>query len=48
MHWQGQAQALKFGVKVSCHPLKHSKGGQFVAHMLALPGNPMTATRWLR
>src|SRR6266852_4825469 len=29
------------GVKVSiATPLKHSKGGQFVAHVQALPGNP--------
>ncbi len=31
----------EFGVKVSvATPLKHSKGGQFVAHAQALPGNP--------
>ena len=31
----------EFGVKVSvATPLKHSKGGQFVAHVKALPGNP--------
>jgi transposase, IS5 family len=31
----------EFGVKVSvATPLKHSKGGQFVAHVQALPGNP--------
>jgi IS5 family transposase len=31
----------EFGVKVSvATTLKHSKGGQFVAHALALPGNP--------
>jgi IS5 family transposase len=31
----------EFGVKVSvATTLKHSKGGQFVAHAQALPGNP--------
>jgi len=31
----------EFGVKVSvATPLKHSKGGQFVTHVAALPGNP--------
>jgi IS5 family transposase len=31
----------EFGVKVSvATPIKHSKGGQFVAHVQALPGNP--------
>jgi IS5 family transposase len=31
----------EFGVKVSvATPLKHSKGGQFVVHAQALPGNP--------
>ena len=31
----------EFGVKVSvATTLKHSKGGQFVAHVQALPGNP--------
>jgi IS5 family transposase len=31
----------EFGVKVSvATPIKHSKGGQFVAHVAALPGNP--------
>jgi len=31
----------EFGVKVSVStPLKHSKGGQFVTHIQALPGNP--------
>src|SRR6476469_4438271 len=31
----------EFGVKVSvATPLKHSKGGQFVAHVQAPPGNP--------
>src|SRR2546430_10011010 len=31
----------EFGVKVSvATPLKHGKGGQFVAHVQALPGNP--------
>src|SRR5437667_3307810 len=40
----GKGKAHKpyeFGVKVSvATPLKHSKGGQFVAHVQALPGNP--------
>jgi len=31
----------EFGVKVSvATPVKHSRGGQFVAHVAALPGNP--------
>jgi len=31
----------EFGVKVSvATPVKHSKGGQFVTHVAALPGNP--------
>src|SRR5471032_2324411 len=31
----------EFGVKVSVvTPVKHSAGGQFVAHVAALPGNP--------
>ena len=31
----------EFGVKVSvATPLRHSRGGQFVAHVAALPGNP--------
>jgi transposase, IS5 family len=31
----------EFGVKVSvATPLKHGKGGQFVTHVKALPGNP--------
>src|SRR6266705_235719 len=31
----------EFGVKVSvATPLKHSKGGQFIVHAQALPGNP--------
>src|SRR5712671_1163665 len=31
----------KFGVKVSvATPIKHGKGGQFVSHVAALPGNP--------
>lgn len=31
----------EFGVKVSvATPIKHSKGGQFVSHIAALPGNP--------
>ena len=40
----GKGKAHKpyeFGVKVSvATPLKHSKGGQFVAHVQALPGSP--------
>jgi transposase, IS5 family len=40
----GKGKAHKpyeFGVKVSvATPLKHSKGGQFVVHAQALPGNP--------
>ncbi len=37
----------EFGVKVSvAATLKHSKGGQFVAHAQALPGTPMMAIRW--
>ena len=42
MHRQGQgASALKFGVKVSLATTLHrSKGGQFIAHGKALPGNP--------
>jgi IS5 family transposase len=35
-HWP-----YEFGVKVSVAPtLKHCKGGQFVTHVKALPGNP--------
>jgi IS5 family transposase len=31
----------EFGVKVSvATPIKHSKGGQFVSHIVSLPGNP--------
>ena len=38
MHRQRQSQ---FGVKVSvATTLKHCKGGQFVTHVKALPGNP--------
>jgi IS5 family transposase len=40
----GKGKAHKpyeFGVKVSvATPIKHSKGGQFVSHVAALPGNP--------
>src|SRR6202022_2234890 len=37
----------EFGVKVSvATPLKHSKGGQFVAHVQALPGNPYDGHNW--
>jgi IS5 family transposase len=40
----GKGKAHKpyeFGVKVSvATPIKHSKGGQFVSHIAALPGNP--------
>jgi IS5 family transposase len=36
----------EFGTKVSiATTLNHSKGGQFIAHAKALPGNPMTAIR---
>jgi transposase, IS5 family len=36
----------EFGVKVSvATTLTHAKGGQFVTHAKALPGNPMTAIR---
>ena len=42
----GKGKAHKpyeFGVKVSvATPLRHSRGGQFVAHIAARPGNPMT------
>lgn len=39
---KGKAHApYEFGVKVSvATPLKRSKGGQFVAHVTTLPGNP--------
>lgn len=42
MHRQGQGpQTYEFGVKVSvATTLKRSRGGQFVAHVKALPGNP--------
>ena len=42
MHRQRQgSQPYEFGVKVSvATTLKHSKGGQFVVHAQALPGNP--------
>jgi IS5 family transposase len=42
MHRQRQAaQAHEFGIKVSvATTLKHCKGGQFVTHAQALPGNP--------
>jgi IS5 family transposase len=42
MHRQGQgAQALRVRRQGQRrHPLKHSKGGQFVTHVQALPGNP--------
>ena len=46
----GKGKAHKpyeFGVKVSvATTLQHSRGGQFVAHVVALPDNPMTATPW--
>ena len=36
----------EFGVKVSLATTLHrSKGGQFIAHAKAMPGNPTTATR---
>ena len=42
MHRQGQAhRPYEFGVKVSVATTAHrSKGGQFVTHIAALPGNP--------
>ena len=42
MHRQGQgAKPYEFGVKVSvATTLKHARGGQFIAHVTALPGNP--------
>ena len=42
VHRQGQgASAYEFGVKVSVATTAHrSKGGQFVTHIAALPGNP--------
>jgi len=42
MHRQGQGPSrYEFGVKVSvATTLKHCKGGQFVTHVKALPGNP--------
>ena len=43
MHRQGQGAAApyEFGVKVSvATTLNRSKGGQFIAHVKALPGNP--------
>jgi IS5 family transposase len=42
MHRKGKAhRPYEFGVKVSvATPLYRCKGGQFVAHVAALPGNP--------
>jgi IS5 family transposase len=42
VHRQGQAASTyEFGVKVSvATPLRRCRGGQFVAHVAALPGNP--------
>ncbi len=42
MHRQGQgASPYEFGVKVSvATTIGHAKGGQFVTHVKALPGNP--------
>jgi IS5 family transposase len=42
VHRQGKAhKPYEFGVKVSvATPLKHSKGGQFVAHVAGAAGNP--------
>ena len=42
MHRQGKAQKpYEFGVKVSvATPINRCKGGQFVLHAKALPGNP--------
>jgi hypothetical protein len=35
----------EFGVKVSvATTISHARGGQFVTHVQALPGNPMTVT----
>jgi IS5 family transposase len=41
MHWQGQsAEACEFGCKVSIATTnRRAKGGQFVLHAKALPGN---------
>ena len=37
----------EFGVKVSvATTISHAKGGQFVTHVKALPGNPYTVTPW--
>jgi hypothetical protein len=42
--WSASAKAhrpYEFGVKVSvATPLQRCRGGQFVAHVAALPGNP--------
>jgi len=42
MHWQRQGpSAYEFGVKVSvATTINHAKGGEFVTHVKALPGNP--------
>jgi transposase, IS5 family len=42
MHRQGEGtRSYKFGVKVSvATTVSHAKGGQFVTHVKALPGNP--------
>src|SRR5215207_9171253 len=42
VHWQSKAhKPYEFGVKVSvATPLNRCRGGQFVAHVKALPGNP--------
>ena len=42
MHRQGKAhKPYEFGVKVSvATPINRCKGGQFVLHAKALPGNP--------
>jgi len=46
----GKGKAHKpyeFGVKVSvATPVKHCAGGQFVAHIAALPGNPCDGHSW--
>ena len=42
---KGKARApYEFGVKVSLTTNKRCKGGQFILHAKALPGNPMMAT----
>ena len=47
MHRQGKSPSpYEFGVKVSlATTLNRSKGGQFIAHAKALPGNPYDGHR---